>query len=113
MPPIPPSFRSKRAVPAMAERMRDVLYSAEPELRRPVAFLRAAGRDVAAPLGSSRRLFAAGLRARPRRSWLGYLWLVLPALATAAILTFLHGRNVVAMQPTILPYPLFVLAGML
>jgi lipopolysaccharide transport system permease protein len=98
---------------APAPRTREILYSAEPDLHRPIAFLRTAAGDLAGSLGAARRLFAAGLRARHRRSWLGYLWLVLPALAAAGIWTFLHGRNVVAVRPTALPYPLFVLSGML
>jgi lipopolysaccharide transport system permease protein len=58
------------------------------------------------------RMFRSNIRVRYRRSWFGYVWLLLPALGTAAICAFIQSRRIIAVAPTELPYPLFVLAGM-
>jgi len=93
--------------------MRDIVYSADPELRRPAAFIAAAAADLRAGLPIGWRLFRSNLQARYRRSRLGYVWLLLPALGTAALAAFIQSRRIVAVAPTDLPYPLFVLAGII
>jgi lipopolysaccharide transport system permease protein len=93
--------------------MREVVYNAEPELRRPGLFLVAAAGDLRAALPLGWRLFRSNLRVRYRRSWLGYVWLLLPALGTAALAAFIQSRRIVTVAPTELPYPLFVLAGII
>ncbi|HEY0149239.1 MAG TPA: ABC transporter permease [Allosphingosinicella sp.] len=93
--------------------MREIVYSAAPELRSPVRFCAAAFADLRAGWPIALRLFRSNLRVRYRRSVFGYLWLLLPALATAGIAAFLHSRNIVRFAPTGLPYPLFVLCGMM
>jgi lipopolysaccharide transport system permease protein len=93
--------------------MNEVVFDARPALSRPGPFLGAAVADLArsGPIGW--RLFLANLRIRYRRAWLGYLWLLLPALATAAICSFIQSRRLVAIAPTDLPYPVFALAGII
>lgn len=82
-------------------------------MRRPRQFLREALRDLAEAPSAAWLLFRAYLRMNSRRTLLGYIWLVIPALATAAFCTLLRTRNIVQVNPTALPYPLFVLSGML
>jgi lipopolysaccharide transport system permease protein len=91
--------------------MGETVYSAAPELRRPGRFLAAALRDIRASLPIGWQLFRSNLRVRFRRSWLGYVWLLLPALGTAAVAAFIQSRRIVSFPPTELPYPLFVLSG--
>jgi lipopolysaccharide transport system permease protein len=93
--------------------MREIVYNAEPELRRPAAFFAAGATDLRAGLPLGWRLFRSNLRVRYRRSWLGYVWLLLPALGTAALAAFIQSRRIVSFAPTELPYPLFVLAGII
>jgi lipopolysaccharide transport system permease protein len=93
--------------------MGETVYSAAPELRRPGHFLASASRDLRASLPIGLRLFQSNLRARYRRSWFGYVWLLLPALGTAALAAFIQSRRIVAIAPTELPYPLFVLSGII
>lgn len=93
--------------------MADTVYSSAPELRRPGLFL-AAARDalrLAWPVGW--KLFESNLRVRYRRSWLGYVWLLLPALGTAALAAYIQSRRIVSFADTQLPYPLFVLSGII
>ena len=93
--------------------MNETVYTADPELRHPARFLAAAAADLrrSGPIGW--RLFLANLRIRYRRAWLGYLWLILPALATALVCSFIQARRLVAIAPTELPYPVFALAGII
>jgi lipopolysaccharide transport system permease protein len=93
--------------------MPETVYSAAPELRRPARFLAAAGSDLRASLPIGWRLFRSNLRVRFRRSWFGYVWLLLPALGTAALAGFIQARRIVSFAPTELPYPLFVLSGII
>jgi lipopolysaccharide transport system permease protein len=93
--------------------MTDIVYGSSAELSRPGAFLREAVRDLRAAPRIGRRLFAAQLRGRSRRSVLGYLWLVLPAAAVTVLCLYLQSLGVLASGPTGMPYPLYVLAGVL
>jgi lipopolysaccharide transport system permease protein len=93
--------------------MAETVYSAAPELRRPGRFLAAAAADLAAALPIAGRISRSNIRVRYRRSWFGYVWLLAPALGTAAICAFIQSRRIVAFAPTELPYPLFAFAGMI
>jgi lipopolysaccharide transport system permease protein len=92
--------------------MHETVYSADPELRRPSRFLRDSASDLLRSRPAAWALFVANLRAQHRRAWLGYLWLLIPALATAAVCALMQSRRIVAVGATELPYPLFVLSGM-
>lgn len=93
--------------------MTDIVYGSSAELSRPGSFLREAWRDLRAAPRIGRRLFAAQLRGRSRRSVLGYLWLVLPAAAVTILCLYLQSLGVLAAGPIGMPYPLYVLSGVL
>ncbi len=59
------------------------------------------------------RMFLRDTRATVRQSFLGYLWLVLPALANSLVWVFLSGTEVVSISSGDTPYPLFVFVGTL
>ena len=92
--------------------MSEVSYAARADLADPARFARAALHDVGRSLPVAWRLFRANLRTRHRQSLLGYLWLVIPALATAALGVYLQKRNIVDVGSTDLPYGLHVFSGM-
>jgi lipopolysaccharide transport system permease protein len=46
-----------------------------------------------------------------RQSLLGYVWLLLPAIATAAVWIFLNDQKLVSIDTGDTPYPMFVLTG--
>lgn len=92
--------------------MTETVYSAAPELRHPRRFVARAVSDLGRSRSAAWALFVANLRSQHRRAWLGYLWLLIPALATAAVCALMQSRRIVAVGPTELPYPLFVLSGM-
>jgi lipopolysaccharide transport system permease protein len=51
------------------------------------------------------------LKAQFRQSYLGYLWLLAPALMTTGVWLFLNRSQVVMVADTGMPYPIFVLIG--
>ena len=92
--------------------MNETVYSADAALRQPGRFFREALEDLRRAPAVGWRLFRSNVQARHRRSWLGYLWLVLPAVGTTLVWTYVQSRRIVAIAPTGLPYPVYVLTGM-
>ena len=93
--------------------MREVVHSAAAELNRPGQFLGEAGAALRTSLAIAPRLLRANLRIRYRRSWLGYAWLLAPSAGAALLAWLLVGRRVAGMPEVAIPYPLFVLLGMI
>lgn len=85
---------------------------ASPALARPGAFLAAALHDLAASPSFAWRLFRANLSASRRRALFGYLWLVFPAASATLIAVYLEQRQLIGIGPTVLPYALHVVTGM-
>ncbi len=92
---------------------RVVVYSPESPIRHPGAFIAAMGRDILAGRGLAWRLFVRDTRAAYRQSYLGYLWAVLPPLATTFTFSFLNSQNMISIQSTPVAYPAFVMIGTL
>lgn len=59
------------------------------------------------------RLFSRTIGAKYRKSFLGYFWMVVPALLITAGVTLASRAGVINPGSTVLPYPLFVLFGIL
>jgi lipopolysaccharide transport system permease protein len=55
------------------------------------------------------RLICRDIAVRYRQSILGYLWALLPAIATVLLFSFLIGRRVLLIDDTALPYPVYAL----
>jgi len=64
-------------------------------------------------LDLSWRLFKHTIGAKYRKSFLGYFWMVAPALLITAAVTLANRAGVLSVGRTELPYPLFVLIGTL
>src|SRR6185369_17918448 len=91
--------------------MTETVYTAHSDLRHPGHFVAEALHDLRRSPAVAWRLFRSNVQARHRRTWLGYLWLLLPAIGTTAAWVYVQSRHVVATAPTDLPYPLHVFAG--
>lgn len=91
--------------------MEEVVYSAESQLRSRARFVAETWSDLRVSPRLAWRLFLHSLRANYRRSWLGYLWLLAPPLATAATWVFLNAARVPNVGPTETPYAVYVLSG--
>lgn len=57
------------------------------------------------------RFFLRDTRADHRQSLLGYIWLVVPALANTVVWVFLNDQKIIQVNSGAVPYPLFVLTG--
>lgn len=56
-------------------------------------------------------MFKGNMRARRRRAWAGYLWLILPGAAIAVAFSLLRKGALFVTGPIALPYPVFALSG--
>jgi lipopolysaccharide transport system permease protein len=69
--------------------------------------------DLSASVGLAWQLFIRNLRSQYRQTLLGYFWILMPPLATTVIWWFLHSIRVVQFNTPGIPYPLYLLVGML
>lgn len=91
--------------------MNEIAYRPDSELSRPAQFVAGAARDLRRSLGVAWTLFRSNLQTRYRRSWLGALWLLLPTIGTTLVWVYVQSRGIVSIEPTGVPYPVYVLAG--
>ena len=89
------------------------VYSSAALLRKPRHLATAVKADLRVVPSTAWRLFVHGLAARHRQSVLGYLWLLLPAIASTLTWVYLAHRHVLHIRETAVPYALYVLAGTL
>ena len=68
-------------------------------------------RDIPRSRTLAWRMFVRDIKAMYRQSLLGYVWLVLPPLATVFIWVFLNNTSLVKIETGAAPYPLFVITG--
>jgi lipopolysaccharide transport system permease protein len=90
----------------------DIVYSPRAVLSRPASFVRDAWLDLRRIPRVAWRLFRSAMQSRYRKSWLGYLWLLLPPLGTTLVWTYVQSRRIVETAPTEMPYAMHVLTGM-
>lgn len=91
--------------------MTEIIYSSESRLRSPLLFLRGTITDLGASREVAWHLFARNLRAQYRQSVLGYLWILLPPVATMVLWVYLNWTKTLAIGHTDIPYPIYVLTG--
>jgi lipopolysaccharide transport system permease protein len=97
----------------VTEKQETTIYSAEASNRFLFSHLRDIVHDLPQAHELGLRLFKRNLKALYRQSLLGFGWALLPPLATAALWILLRGGDVVRMEETGVPYPVFVLTGTL
>ena len=97
----------------MAEPLMEVVYTAEPMLRRPRVLIKSMIDDLIASRELAWRLFVRDLKARYRQSLLGYVWAFLPPVLTTFTFVLLRSGGVLIMGDTGIPYAAYVLVGTL
>jgi lipopolysaccharide transport system permease protein len=111
------SPETRRHEPGPAHPQRDVLpvvvYTPESSLRHPGVLLAQMVRDLLASRELAWRLFVRDVQAMYRKSLLGYVWLLLTPVFMTAFFVFLNSRKILNVGETTLPYPAYVLTGML
>ncbi len=91
--------------------MTETIYSSQSRLRSPRRFVREMFADVRASRQVGWHLFSRNLRSAYRQSALGYLWIVLPPIATMLLWVYLNWTKTLAIGHTDIPYPIYVLTG--
>lgn len=91
--------------------MTETVTTSGSELLHPARFVREAAADLRHSFAPAWQLFRRNLQVRYRRSWLGYVWLLLPTVGTTLVWVYIQSRRIVDVAPTDVPYPVFVLAG--
>jgi lipopolysaccharide transport system permease protein len=91
----------------------EVVYTADSSIRHPARLIREMYHDLVASRELAWRFFLRDLSAQYRQSYLGYLWVFLPPLATMAVWVFLNKQGILNVETTVVPYPVFVLTGLI
>ncbi|AIZ62618.1 hypothetical protein PK28_01050 [Hymenobacter sp. DG25B] len=93
--------------------MKETIYTSQSSLNAPRAFLRSVRDDLRVVYHISWQLFVRNLKLQVRQSLLGYAWMLLPPLIAGLVWVFLGRARVLNVQTMGIPYPVFVLAGVL
>jgi lipopolysaccharide transport system permease protein len=91
--------------------MNETIYSSASQLLSPGRFLRDSISDLRACREVAWHLFTRNLRSQYRQSVLGYLWILLPPVATMLLWVYLNWTKTLAIGRTDIPYPIYVLTG--
>jgi len=89
------------------------VYSAEPQMKRPIRLLLAMISDFWNSRELAWRLFVRNINAQYRQTILGYLWAFLPPILTSATFVFLNSQKIINISETKFPYPVYVMLGTL
>ncbi len=88
-------------------------YSAASPLAEPGEFISAMVSDLRLAVPVGWKLFVRGLQARYRQSLLGYVWLLVPTIASTLIWIYLAHRRILVTGSTGVSYAAYVTAGMI
>lgn len=89
------------------------VYTPSSALADPCRLIGEMFRDVWAGRELAWRLFIRDTAALYRQSVLGYVWAILPPVATTGTFAFLNSQNILQVGPTPIPYIAYVLTGTL
>jgi lipopolysaccharide transport system permease protein len=87
------------------------IYTPESSLRNPIRMFREMFLDLLAGRELAWQLALRDIRAQYRQAALGLLWAFILPLANTAAWLFIQGSGIVTLQPTALPYPVYVFTG--
>lgn len=91
--------------------LRETVYTPDSHLRTPSVLVREMLSDLAASRWLAWRLFVRNISAHYRQSLFGYLWAFLPPLFSMAVWVFLYSQEIISIDDPGMPYPVFVLTG--
>jgi len=91
--------------------MKPIVYTSESPLKHPVIMIAEFSREIFSLRELIWALFVRDIKAQYRQSFLGYLWILAPAVATSATWFFLNSQGIVRIEETKVPYAIFVLVG--
>lgn len=92
--------------------LKETVYTPASSLREPGKLLREMFDDLKRSRELSWRLFIRDLRARHRRSLLGYIWVVVPPIASTLLFVFLQSQKILNVDDVGVPYSVYVFTGL-
>jgi len=87
------------------------IYTPESELRHPKKLIKDMLNDLVLSGGLAWRLMVRDISAQYRQTFLGYLWAILPPLATSLTFILLSHAKIFEIKGIKVPYPVFVMTG--
>jgi lipopolysaccharide transport system permease protein len=87
------------------------VYSPESPLRNPLKLILTIFADIWRSRELIGMLFVRDLKAAYRQSYLGYIWILLPPIATTAAWYYMTSQKLIDVGNTPIPYPAFVMIG--
>jgi lipopolysaccharide transport system permease protein len=97
----------------MEKNIPKIVYSPDSQLSSISTLLKSMFSDLKSCRFLAWRFFVRNLSAQYRQTFLGYIWIFLPPLATTAVWIFLNSQKIINIPQTNLPYPVYVLTGTL
>ena len=91
--------------------IKTTIYTAEKRGNRFLSLTKDLSKEIYDSRHVISQVFLRDLKAAYRKSYLGYLWAIIPGLTTTAIWMFLNSQNIIQINETPIPYPLYVLIG--
>jgi len=89
------------------------IYTPESQLVHPMQLLQKMCHDLKISRELAWRLFVRNLKARYRQTLLGYFWVFIPPIITALLWIFLNSQKILQVGDTGMPYPVYVMTGIL
>lgn len=89
------------------------IYTPDSDLRNPKVFLSEMFHDIVNGRELAWQLTIRDIKAQYRQSFLGLLWAFILPLANTVTWIFLNSTGIVKLEPTGIPYPLYVFSGTL
>lgn len=93
--------------------LKEVIYTPESPVRHPGKLVAAMWRDLLASRELAWRLFVRDVSSMYRQSVLGYVWAFVPPVMAALPWVFLNSQKIVNVGNTPIPYPAYVMTGMM
>ena len=87
------------------------VYSPESPLRNPLKLILTIFADIWRSRELIGMLFMRDLKAAYRQSYLGYIWILLPPIASTAAWYYMTSQKLINVGSTAIPYPAFVMTG--
>jgi lipopolysaccharide transport system permease protein len=87
------------------------VYTPESPLRNPIQLIFTIFADIWRTRELINILFVRDLKAADRQSYLGYIWILLPPIASTAAWYYMTSQKLISVSSTPIPYPAFVMIG--
>jgi lipopolysaccharide transport system permease protein len=93
------------------KKLKTTIYNADSPLANPIKIIGDIFHDICKSRELIIILFFRDLKGAYRQSFLGYLWIIMPPIATTLAWFYMTSQNLINVGKTPIPYPAFVMTG--